>query len=94
MSRFYGTIKGQAKTDASRRGSPNSGLVAHIRGWDIGIRVYCRVDKYGNDSISVFRTGGSNDPDDKQLLGDISDCRNEEVKRYSNPTDLRAIGLI
>ena len=33
MARFYASIKGQAKTEATRRGGPKSGIEGHIRGW-------------------------------------------------------------
>ena len=59
MARFYGEIKG-SRGMASRMGTKNSGFYAHIRGWNIGIRVELSVDKDGNDLISVYKTGGSN----------------------------------
>jgi len=39
MSQFYGTLHGQAKTTATRRGSKNSGIVTHAAGWSGAIRV-------------------------------------------------------
>lgn len=58
MAHFYGSMTGQAKTTATRRGSVNSGMDAHIRGWFIGVRVCLRhVD--GKDVVTVYRTTGS-----------------------------------
>lgn len=59
MSRFYGHIEGSARTAATRGGTDQSGLSAHIRGWHIGIYVEC-VDIDGEDRIDVRLTGGSN----------------------------------
>lgn len=59
MSRFYGSITGQARTTATRRGGPASGISCHVRGWDVG----CRAEMYdynGQDRIRVFLTAGSN----------------------------------
>jgi len=63
MSRFYGTVQGQAKTQASRRGSGTTGISGHIRGWDIGIKIVSQPlvnDKKDYDCFSIYVTGGSN----------------------------------
>ncbi len=60
MAQFYATITGQAKTNATRRGSKNSGLTAHVRGWNLGVQVVCRHEN-GRDVFHVYRTNGSND---------------------------------
>lgn len=59
MSRFYASISGQAKTEATRRGSEKSNICGHIRGWDIGIQVLGYVFE-GKDTFTVELTGGSN----------------------------------
>ena len=61
MARFYGCIQGNRGV-ATRMGTPKSGFGAHIRGWNIGVRVECCVDSDGNDVIVVTETGGSNNP--------------------------------
>lgn len=59
MARFYGEIKGQARTTATRRGSKSSGITAHIRGWNIGVRV--EIFAVGDrDIVHIYRTSGSN----------------------------------
>jgi hypothetical protein len=61
MSRFYGSMQGN-RSETTRQGSKNSGIEAHIRGWDIGIEVRCYVDDYDKDVCVVNLTGGSNNP--------------------------------
>ena len=58
MSRFYASAQG-ARGEATRTGTPNSGIVAHVRGLDVGIRVHGWNDN-GVDVFDVYRTGGSN----------------------------------
>ena len=59
MSRFYASITGSAKTEATRQGTVKSGIEGHIRGWDVGIKVvgFAGEDK---DIFQVYLTGGSN----------------------------------
>lgn len=59
MARFRATIKGQ-RGEASRLGSAKSGIVARVRGWDVGVQVVADVDADGRDVLHVFRDGGSN----------------------------------
>ena len=70
MSRFYGTINGQAQTSASRRGGTKSGIDGHIRGRNVGVRVW-GYDDNGQDKFKVELTGGSNNPSGK-LIGVFS----------------------
>ncbi len=58
MSRFYGSLEGQAKTVATRRGGPSTGITAHPRGWNTGVRVSAYADG-DTDVFSVNVTGGS-----------------------------------
>ncbi|KKM81395.1 hypothetical protein LCGC14_1330260 [marine sediment metagenome] len=57
MARFRGTVKG-SRSEVSRSGTPNSGIVGNLDGWDVGIRVIGRDDK-GVDVFDIYRTGGS-----------------------------------
>ena len=61
MSRFYGSLTGQAKSTATRRGGVKSGIVAHVRGWDVGMKVFISECECGGDFVEGWRTGGSND---------------------------------
>ena len=60
MSHFYGDLQGN-RGSTTRCGTKEGGLTAHVRGWDVGVRVECRYDeKLGRDVISVYQTSGSN----------------------------------
>ena len=59
MSRFYGDLNGQARTEATRRGSAGSGVNAHVRGWDLGVRAGMWPQDDSHDSANVVLTGGS-----------------------------------
>ncbi len=58
MSHFYGSMTG-SRGEATRCGTPNSGISGHLRGWDIGCRVDVAVDSDGNDVVRVYATTGS-----------------------------------
>lgn len=60
MAHFYGSMDGVGKTTRTATGTKNTGLSAHVRGWDLGVYVDLRVDADGKDVIEVYRTGGSN----------------------------------
>lgn len=78
MAQFRGIIRGN-RGEASRLGSKNSGFLANIDGWDIGLHVHAYYDKKtGIDKISVDLTGGSNSPSPKLHVGtfDIDTLKN------------------
>ena len=59
MSHFYGEIQGN-RGSATRGGSKDSGFSAHIRGWTVGVKIWCYYDKNtGHDIIQIDKTGGS-----------------------------------
>lgn len=58
MSRFYGSMRG-GRGEATRCGTPASGLTGHIRGWNVGGRVDCS-DRDGSGVVEVYATTGSN----------------------------------
>jgi len=60
MSTLYGSLTGQAKSTATRRGSAKSGISCHIRGWSVGIKVYGGVNDKGEVSFDVYKSTGSN----------------------------------
>ena len=47
MSRFYGNLTNDRSTIT--KCGHNDGLVAHIRGWNLGIRVESYINKKGKD---------------------------------------------
>lgn len=71
MSRFYGDLTGQAKTTATRRGSANSGVRSHVRGWDLGIRVEAFPESEAFDGFRVYVTAGSNGGHGDLLLAEV-----------------------
>lgn len=68
MARFYGEVNGQSATPATRTGSKNSGMTAHIRGWSIGCYVRLYVNEDGEDEIVISATGGSNNPGATEIV--------------------------
>ena len=76
MSRFYASIEGN-RGEATRQGTPKSGIRGHVRGWKLGARVFCFVNEQGEDSVKVELTGGSSEPGTKKDLGTFT---SEDIK--------------
>jgi hypothetical protein len=72
MSRFYANIKG-SRGEATRQGTPKSGIYAHIRGWNAGVSVRGYVDECGKDRFLVCATGGSNGGSRSQVIGTVEE---------------------
>ena len=54
MSHFYGTLHGQARTPATRRGTARGGITTHAAGWSGAIRVAVWHDETnGTDRYDV-----------------------------------------
>lgn len=60
MARFYGSIEGSARTTGTRQGTTKSGIVGHVRGWDIGAKVVGFADHHDKDRFDIIVTSGSN----------------------------------
>lgn len=71
MAQFYGEIKGN-RGRVTRTGTKNSGMQAHVRGWNIGVKVILSHVN-GSDYIEVWETGGSHNPNTKVLLAKVYD---------------------
>ena len=69
MARFIGYVQGQ-RGEASRLGSPSSGIEAEARGWNVGVKVTGHVNGDGADTFAVFVTGGSHNPSPR-LIGTV-----------------------
>ena len=67
MSHFYASIHGN-RGEVTRQGTAQSGIVGHIRGWNIGIRVSMH-EADGKDVATVYLTGGSNGNRPDRLIG-------------------------
>jgi hypothetical protein len=72
MSHFYGEMFGSAKNPATMRGHKTTGLEAHLRGWNIGVKVILQNNN-GVDEIYLYKTGGSNGSGRTVLLGVLSE---------------------
>lgn len=57
MAHFYGSMQG-SRGQVTRMGTKNSGMTAHIRGWNIGAKVVL-THRNGVDVVEVYRTSGS-----------------------------------
>ena len=53
MSQFYGTLRGQAKTTATRRGSAKSGITTVAASWKGAVEVTLYTDDDGNERYEV-----------------------------------------
>ena len=61
-------------------GTKASGIVGHVRGWDIGARV--NVDEYdGQDVVTVVLTGGINGGEGEICLGQYVIDEAGEIER-------------
>ena len=75
MAHFYASIQGN-RGEVTRLGTKNSGIVAHIRGWNIGVFVSINHVN-GEDVIVINKTGGSNSSLNNELLVTLKES--EEV---------------
>lgn len=68
MAHFYGSMRGSRK-EITRTGTKKSGLVAHIRGWNIGGRVSVWRNANGKDVVTIYVTRGSKGSGPAKCLG-------------------------
>jgi hypothetical protein len=60
MAQYYANIQGN-RGEATRMGTKSSGLHAHVRGWNIGVRVSVSWDEVNKkDIVTIYQTSGSN----------------------------------
>ncbi len=73
MSRFYASIQG-GKSEATRQGTPNSGIQGHVRGWGLGVAVIGSPDlnDVKNDTFDIYMTTGSNNKAKHVYIGYVS----------------------
>lgn len=71
MSQFYASIQGN-RGQATRQGTKKSGLEGHIRGWNLGARVWMFVDGDGQDRCQIVLTGGSNGRYSDKVIGQFT----------------------
>ena len=84
MARFYASIRGN-RGEATRMGTPASGIEGHVRGWNVGVRVEGRTEG-GMDYLYVYATGGSNGSAREQLIAVVKQGNGGLVEvRYNSP---------
>lgn len=69
MSNLYVSVD----SDSRRKPVTSSGnkeLSSHLRSWDFGILVEATRDG-ASEKFKIYRTGGSNNPNDKELIRTI-----------------------
>ena len=71
MSVLYGSLTGQAKTVATRRGNKKSGITGHIRTWDKGVEIIGVIGIDGQVKFDVYETGGSQQPGRIKVIATI-----------------------
>lgn len=83
MAKFYGDLKG-ARGGVTRCGTAGSGISAHIRGRDQGIRIHVGLDIDGKTVAWIDVTGGSNNKRSVSSIrlseSDMDALRNGEVR--------------
>lgn len=79
MSRFYGSMQGSRDTTVTKCGTKNTGMHAHIRGWNLGAMVSMSTDSEDNDIVTVTLTGGSNGTMQSKTLGSFKRVGDEFV---------------
>ncbi len=75
MSHFYVSAQG-ARGPVTRTGTKSSGIDAHVRGWDSGVKVLGRAyhsDGLKRDVFDVYATSGSNGGGSDVFLGSVVD---------------------
>lgn len=70
MARFLAAIEG-SRGEATRLGTPRSGIRAQAQGWSVGVKAYGHA--YGDvDEFTIYATGGSNGGHSDTLIGRIT----------------------
>lgn len=89
MAQFYAEIRG-SRGEASRLGTKSSGIRGHVRGWNSGASVECRVTTEDDtereiDQTIVAVTSGSNGGDAERTIATIDDTGSGRRVRLFNP---------
>lgn len=92
MARYYATVTNGrgGVTKAGGRSSVNS---AHVRGWDVGVKVETYTGS-GRDQLTVYLTHGSHASGSDKLLGTVMLTSDGPVFVPEFPTDDNAPSYI
>ncbi len=74
MAQFYGDIQGN-RGEATRMGTKESGISAHVRGWNVGARVIVAHED-GRDVVQVWATSGSHGREASKLIAKFDSIEN------------------
>lgn len=66
MSNLYGILENDRGSRVTRRGHKR--LEARLQGWNFGVYTVINQLANGQQEVLVYKTGGSNDPDTKELI--------------------------
>jgi len=77
MARFIGFIQGN-RGEASRLGTPASGIRVQAQGWNVGVKVFGDIED-GTDTFSIYATSGSDYRGLETYLGKVTLEDNEPV---------------
>lgn len=95
MAQYYGEIKG-AKGTVTKEGTSQSGIEAHIRGYNVGVRIECSPDRKSGkplDQCEVFLTGGSNSPKNIKLIAVVGENPRKGDRPYAWNNEGRIISF-
>ena len=69
MAQFYADIQGN-RGESTRMGTKKSGIKGHIRGWNVGARVWMRFnEETQEDECTIDLTSGSGYGNSEKRLG-------------------------
>lgn len=78
MAQFYGSMQGN-RGGTTRMGSKDSGIQAHVRGWNVGVQAFVYHED-GVDVCRVYKTSGSTGSAPSELVMEFT----EHDVRYLN----------
>ena len=87
MGHFYASIQGN-RGEVSRMGTANSGITGHIRGWDIGGRIFCGHDPKFGDYVDFYLTSGSNGHRPSKRIGRFFTKEMQTLKKIEDGEDI------
>lgn len=82
MSHFYGSMQGN-RGETTRQGTKGSGISAHIRGWNFGVKVIMYRNPQGNDVTDIYLTCGSDGVGHDKHLGSFTPEIADEFTKYA-----------
>ena len=80
MSKFYGTLIGQARTEATRRGSDRTGIRASVQSWDGSLVSELNYNHDGKLIIDLSWSEGSSCYGNERLFNGTIDELREKLK--------------